>query len=183
MADPNTKDFVLPQEVDAPYLAKWFARAMARSVIGEGGCWIWAGPLHTKGYGYTSWHGQNVAIHRKMFEISRGVLLTTEQFACHTCDNRACWNPTHLFLGDAEANNNDCAGKGRHHNTVKTHCKYGHEYSPENTELRTLATGSVTRVCLTCRDLYHRREKYVEWRRAYQKRRRAQKRAAAQQEG
>ena len=32
---------------------------------------------------------------------------------CHTCDNRACFRPDHLFIGTAKDNMGDMAAKGR----------------------------------------------------------------------
>ena len=34
------------------------------------------------------------------------------QFVCHACDNPCCVNPSHLWEGDAKANNEDAATKG-----------------------------------------------------------------------
>jgi hypothetical protein len=169
-------------EADKAYFAEWLTRVISQSVLTPGGCWVWQGPVNTKGYGTNSWRSKSQTIHRRVFELTRGVRLTTEQFACHTCDERRCWNPAHLFQGDAKANNNDCAGKGRHHNAVKTHCKYGHEFTPENTTYSDTGTGSIARGCKTCDRIRSKSESYVKWRRAYQKRKRHEKKAAAQKE-
>lgn len=118
---------------DEEYNRRWFERLRARTVINERGCWVWTGPKSSKGYPMQEHRSLPKAGHRTAFILLRGVTLTSEQFVCHTCDERACWNPAHLFIGDARANNNDCASKGRHHNTVKTHCPKGHEFTPENT--------------------------------------------------
>ncbi len=67
----------------------------------------------------------------------------------HHCDNRACCNVAHLFLGDLQANVDDMMAKGRHvsSNALKTHCKRGHAYTVANT--RHHANGN--RFCRECR--------------------------------
>ncbi|MGP4691601.1 HNH endonuclease [Agrobacterium cavarae] len=39
--------------------------------------------------------------------------ITEAQHVLHTCDNRLCVNPAHLFLGDQSANMDDKVAKGR----------------------------------------------------------------------
>lgn len=113
------------------YELQWFLRVLGNvKVVND--CWVWQGWCNVKGYGQTSYRKSNIAIHRKMWEITRGVELETAQLICHTCDVRPCCNPSHLWQGDAASNNWDAASKGRHQNLLKTHCPRGHEYAGEN---------------------------------------------------
>ncbi len=75
-------------------------------------CWNWTGAINNKGYGQFHQNGKTVLAHRLSFETINGPI-RTDLFVLHHCDNRRCVNPAHLFLGDASANMQDCAAKGR----------------------------------------------------------------------
>lgn len=119
------------------------------------GCWLWLGAGDENGYG----RFRRIRAHRYAYlkfigEIPAG------KFVCHKCDNPACVNPAHLWLGENRDNLEDMTKKGRrrNQNNDKTHCKYGHPLSGEN--LRIDSYGK--RGCLICRrqnsrDAYRRR--------------------------
>lgn len=115
-------------------------------------CWNWTGSLAGSGYGYLH-IGDKVerkprTAHRVSWEIHNGPI-PEGLWVLHKCDNRKCVNPEHLFIGDRVDNMRDCAAKGRVTVIGKsqmTHCKNGHEYTPENT--RTDKNG--WRHCITC---------------------------------
>ena len=111
-------------------------------------CWEWQSYRGPQGYGVFSRKilGQTLA-HRISFVMNCGPL-TEEICVLHKCDNPPCVNPKHLFLGNRDMNNKDRAQKGRTviWNSLKTHCKNGHEFTKENIYYR--SNGS--RYCREC---------------------------------
>jgi hypothetical protein len=83
-------------------------------------CWEWIGTT-SKGYGQIkrpkSEGGRTEYVHRVAYELHHGVSLGLVRdggpMVLHTCDNRRCANPEHLFLGDAKVNFDDMVNKGR----------------------------------------------------------------------
>ena len=88
---------------------------------GEDECWEWKGFKNNKGYGRTWINDKGYYAHRVIYSlaypntISLNAPTSTIEtgFLLHTCDNPACCNPKHLWIGTHKDNMEDKAKKGR----------------------------------------------------------------------
>lgn len=121
-------------------------------------CWQWGSSVDpVTGYGSLSVPGDSgrnrtQAAHRMMWQlingpIPKGLLLD------HVCRNRACVNVHHLRLVTPYMNTVHNSGSDAALLSRQTHCKRGHEFTPENTYYN---AGTTHRQCRECRRIRER---------------------------
>jgi hypothetical protein len=108
-------------------------------------CWVWTGPQDSHGYGTISeGRKKRHMAHIFVYEQLVGPVMADAELD-HKCRVKLCVNPKHLepvpHLVNVQRGDAGIA------NFVKTHCKHGHEFTPENTIIHQ-TTGH--RACRKC---------------------------------
>lgn len=144
----------------------WLERFFDQVEITET-CWLWRGPVDSRnGYGVFGRSQDGGSPHRFAYVTFVGPIADGLQVdhTCHNldlscrglggaCPHRRCCNPDHLEAVTASVNMQRIYAD-------RTHCKHGHEFTPENTRVRFHSGhGKIVSDCLTCAREQNRRAK------------------------
>lgn len=137
---------------------------MAKVTKVESGCWQYAGaPNPVNGYCAITIRGKGSPVHRVAYEIFIGPIPEGMEIdhLCHTrdldcpggidCPHRRCVNPEHLEPVTRTENNRRSLSPSAI-NRRKTHCTKGHEFTPENTVIRTTQSPTGPKRHRACRE-------------------------------
>jgi hypothetical protein len=126
-------------------------RVLSKVVAAHGNCIVYVGGRNRHGYGSVksnpdaSGAVKTLSVHRVAYEALVGPIPDGHDID-HTCSNRACVQPAHLEPVTHAENVRRSAERGRM-GSQTTHCKRGHEFTPENTRI---AGARKQRLCREC---------------------------------
>ena len=83
-------------------------------------CWTWNASQDQYGYGRFTFDGSNKRANRMAWLLTYGEIPGGMQ-VLHRCDNAACVNPDHLYLGTHADNMSDMVKRGRSSRGEKRH--------------------------------------------------------------
>jgi hypothetical protein len=75
-------------------------------------CILWPAAKDKRGYGVVKINGKRYQAHRVALSKKLGRKLVAGELALHTCDNKACVNPSHLIVGSSKDNRRHSLERG-----------------------------------------------------------------------
>lgn len=88
-------------------------RFKSKLIVKPSGCWEYSGAKDADGYGMFWFDGKTKGAHQFSARYLAGYQINSGDQVCHTCDNPACCNPAHLFIGSTQDNTADRQRKNR----------------------------------------------------------------------
>lgn len=116
---PDCRRMAVPSAAD-----RFWARVDRR--LGPDDCWLWLGNVGQQGYGTFNVAGLTTGAHRFALSVAIGPI-PDGLMALHTCDNKLCVRPDHLYAGTHADNARDAVQRGR----IATGDRHGRRTHPE----------------------------------------------------
>jgi len=122
------------------------------------GCWLWSAATMSTGYGAFGVTSKNIQLSHRVTYLTLVGPIPEGREIDHLCRQRACCNPAHLEAVTAQTN---ITRQPRVINArAASHCKSGHEFTPENTQWFSGGRNKpIRRRCRTCRLAMKRRDR------------------------
>jgi hypothetical protein len=105
-------------------------RIRSNSMRAPSGCLVWTATKNNRGYGLIHFakakgegHAPCIPAHRAHYMAHHNIVLGRNQYVCHKCDNPACVEITHLFVGTPLDNARDMIAEGRKAKSHKLHTR------------------------------------------------------------
>jgi hypothetical protein len=133
-----------PGDLRATHLARVVEHITLTDRGHDSPCWVTDYYRDRGGYVSLRHAGKMRKLHRLTYEAVVGSIPEGRQLD-HLCRVRECCNPAHLEPVTPRVNSLRGVGPTAE-NAFKTHCVNGHEFTPENTRIRT----NGNRRCVTC---------------------------------
>jgi len=94
------------------------------NIRGEGDCWIWLPSRNNHRYGRFGKDHKIEKAHRVAYILTKGDIPDGLE-VCHSCNNKICCNPAHLYLDTHRGNmiaaaRDGLMSRGSHHHSVNT---------------------------------------------------------------
>ena len=115
-------------------------------------CWFWIGASKGNGYGSFVYKGKAEQAHRVSYKLFIQNVIPNNCDICHTCDNRMCVNPDHLFVGTRKDNMVDMKSKGRGSGGSRKHLL---ESQIQEIKQRLISGHSIRQIALSMDINYH----------------------------
>lgn len=91
-----------------------YGRFKIQYEIRENGCWeVVNRSISIYGYPKVAFDGKHYNAHRLVYIMEVNPEIDSDIYVCHSCDNKLCVNPAHLFEGSHLDNMRDKEIKGR----------------------------------------------------------------------
>lgn len=134
-------------------------KLIANSVVDPGtGCRRWVRSHNSRGYGLICVGGGKVdTVHRVAYRLWVGEIpegYTIDHVHDRGCRHKDCFEPTHLEAVTGQENARRAA-------VLITRCPHGHEYTEDNTIVKTRASGRQERSCRTCQNTNRRIKRLI----------------------